>query len=112
MATSYRILGQLAPAAAVSGGNTLYTVTAPVTNAVVSTIAISNRGTSAASYRIALRQGGAALDSKQYLAYDVTLPANSTTSYTLGITLATTDMITVYASSANLTFQAFGSEIQ
>jgi len=30
---------------------------------------------------------------------------------TLGITLATTDVVSVYASSADLSFSAFGSEI-
>jgi hypothetical protein len=30
---------------------------------------------------------------------------------TIGVTLAATDVITVYASSANLSFSAFGSEI-
>jgi hypothetical protein len=46
-----------------------------------------------------------------YLAYDVTVGALDTTTITLGVTLATTDVITVYASTANLAFQAFGSEI-
>lgn len=30
---------------------------------------------------------------------------------TVGVTLATTDVITVYASSANMSFSAFGTEI-
>jgi len=30
---------------------------------------------------------------------------------TLGITLATTDVVTIYASSATMSFAAFGSEI-
>jgi len=31
--------------------------------------------------------------------------------FTIGITLGATDVITVYASNANLTFGVFGSEI-
>jgi hypothetical protein len=46
-----------------------------------------------------------------YIAYDVTVGANDTTTLTLGITLATTDVITVYASSATVAFNAYGSEI-
>jgi hypothetical protein len=72
---------------------------------------ICNRGTTAATYRIALREDNAALDNKQYLAYDTTVPANTTTTFTLGITLSATDSVTVVASTANLTFQAFGSEV-
>lgn len=109
MATTYKILGQLAPAANVSGGTTLYSVSAG--SAVVSTIFICNRGASSATYRIAVRQGGAALSDKQYVAYDAVVPGTTTTTYTNGITLAAGDIITVIASNANLTFQAFGSEV-
>ena len=110
MATNYKILGQVAPAANVSGGTQLYLVPAS-TSAVVSTIAICNRGTSAATYRIAIREDNAALDNKQYLAYDTAIPANTTTTFTLGVTLSAADTISVVASTANLTFQAFGSEV-
>jgi hypothetical protein len=46
-----------------------------------------------------------------YIAYDVTLPANTSDTLTLGLTLATTDVVTVYASATNVAFSAFGSEI-
>ena len=46
-----------------------------------------------------------------YLAYDVVVGGSDSTALTLGITLATTDVITVYASVATLSFAAFGSEI-
>ncbi len=110
MATTYRILGQIAPAANVAGGSQLYAA-GSTTSAVISTLAVCNRGTSAATYRIALREDNAALDNKQYLAYDTTIPGNTTTTFTLGITLSGSDSITVSASTANLTFQAFGSEV-
>lgn len=110
MATTYKILGQVAPAANVVGGSQLYAVPSN-TSAVVSTIVICNRGATSATYRIALREDNAALDNKQYLAYDTTVPANTTTTFTLGITLSAVDSVTVVASTANLTFQAFGSEV-
>jgi hypothetical protein len=78
---------------------------------VVSTIAVCNRAATAATYRIAIRPAGAAVSNEHYIAYDSTVAANDTTMLTIGITLAATDVISVYASSANLSFNAFGSEI-
>ena len=107
MAIAYKVLGQSNPSAA--SDTTLYTV--PVTTStVVSTIAVANLGASG-TYRIAIRPAGASLANQHYIAYDGTLSANDTITYTLGITLATTDVITVYASSASFAFSAFGSEI-
>jgi hypothetical protein len=45
-----------------------------------------------------------------YVAYDVTVGASDTTALTLGITLGATDVITVYASTATLSFNAYGAE--
>jgi hypothetical protein len=78
--------------------------------AVVSTLVIANRGDSA-TFRLAVRPSGATLENKHYLASDVTVGAGDSTTLTLGITLAATDVITVRASSANLSFSAFGTEI-
>ena len=89
---------------------TLYTVPA-ATSAVVSTITISNRSTATRTYRIAIRPAGAALDIKHYIAYDVGVLTNDTTSLTLGVTLAATDVVSVYASGSELAFTMFGSEI-
>ena len=58
-----------------------------------------------------VRPAGASLTAVHYVAYDVAIAANDTIALTLGITLATTDKLDVYASSANLSFAAFGSEI-
>ena len=108
MPTAYKVLGQSAPSATTA--TTLYTVPS-ATSAVVSSIVIANRDSNAATYRIAIRPGGATLANQHYIAYDVTVGASDSTVLTLGITLATTDVITVYASSANLSFSAYGSEI-
>lgn len=89
---------------------TLYTVPA-ATSAVVSTITISNRSTATRTYRIAIRPAGAAIDIKHYIAYDVNVLANDTTALTLGVTLAATDVVSVYASGSELAFTMFGSEI-
>ena len=109
MATAYKILGQANPSATTL--STLYTSTSVET--IVSTITVANLAASAATFRIVVQSaadaGGAV--NKQYLAYEVTVGATDTTTLTLGITLASGDVIKVYASTANLAFNAFGSQI-
>ena len=107
MATTYKVLGQSNPSATTA--TTLYTVPS-ATQTVVSTIVVCNQAASAATFRIAVRPAGASLANVHYLAYDVTVGAADTTIITVGITLATTDVITVYASTANLVFHAYGDE--
>lgn len=108
MATTYKVLGQSNPSATTA--TTLYTVPAS-TSTVVSTISVANLTGTAATFRIAIRPAGATLSNQHYLAYDVTVGASDSTTITCGFTLATTDVITIYASTANLAFNAFGSEI-
>jgi len=108
MPTTYKVLGQSNPSATTA--TTLYTVPS-ATQTVVSTVTICNQAATAATYRIAVRVGGAALAASQYVAYDVSLPANASDTLTLGITLGATDIVTVYASTASMSFAAFGSEI-
>ena len=81
------------------------------TEAVISTIVVCNQAGADATFRIAVRPDGATLAAQHYLAYDVTVGASDSTTLTLGITLDATDVVTVYASSATLSFNAFGSEI-
>lgn len=109
MATAtYKILGQSAPSATTE--TDLYTVPA-ATETIVSTIVVANRSSSDATFRISLSVDGAATSNKDYIAYDVTCPGSGLYSFTLGLTLNATDKIRVYASSANLSFSAFGSEL-
>lgn len=108
MATTYKVLAQSAPSATTA--TDIYTVGAGK-SAVISTIVVANRATSSATYRIAIRPGGATLANQHYIAYDITVGLSDSTTLTLGITLAATDVITVYGSTANLSFNVFGSEI-
>lgn len=108
MATNYKVLGQSAPSATTA--TTLYTVPS-ATEAVISSIVIANRDASSATYRIAIRPNGATLANEHYIAYDVTVGASDSTVLTLGITLDAADVVTIYASTANLSFSAYGSEI-
>ncbi len=108
MPTTYKVLGQVNPSATTA--TTLYTVPS-ATSTVISTITVANLAGTAATFRISVRPAGASQTNAMYVAYDVTVGALDTTTITLGITLATTDVITVYASTANLAFNAYGSEI-
>ena len=108
MAYTYKVLGQSAPSATTN--TDVYTVGSGK-QAIVSTITVANRSASSRSYRIAVRPAGATLANQHYIAYDVALSANDTTALTLGITLTATDVVTVYASTADLSFGIFGSEI-
>jgi hypothetical protein len=108
MATTYKVLGQVAPSATTN--TDLYTVGAGK-SAVVSTIAVTNRAGTSATYRIAIRVAGSAISNEEYIAYDATITANDSVMITIGITLGAADVITVYGSTANLSFNAFGSEI-
>lgn len=107
MATTYKVLGQSAPAATTA--TTLYTV--PAAKATVcSTLVICNRDAST-TYRVAVRPAGATLSGEHYIAYEATIEQYSSISLTLGMTLAATDVVTVYAGTANVSFNLFGSEI-
>jgi len=108
MATTYKVLGQLNPSATTL--TTLYTVPS-ATSTVVSTLMICNQAGTNASFRVAIRPAGASISALHYLSYDTVVPANDSIALTLGITLATTDVVSVYASSATISFNLFGSEI-
>ena len=107
MAITYKVLGQSAPTAATA--TTLYTVPA-ATSTIGSSITICNTGAST-SYRIAIRPAGASLAAAHYLAYDAVCEQYTSVILTFGMTLATTDVVTVYATLATLSFSLFGSEI-
>jgi hypothetical protein len=108
MAITYKVLAQSAPSATTN--TDVYTVGSGK-QATISTITIANRGTSSATYRIAVRPDAATIANQHYIAYDAAVPANDTIALTLGITCDAADVVTVYASSANLSINLFGAEI-
>lgn len=108
MPAAYKVLGQSNPSATTL--TTLYTVPS-ATSTVLSTLSVANLAATNATFRLAIRVNGASIANAQYLAYDATVLANDSVFLTLGVSLAAGDVVSVYASSANLTFQAFGSEI-
>ena len=109
MPTTYKVLGQSNPSATTEA--TLYTAPA-LTQSVVSSIAICNQAGTSATFRIAVRPSAdATTAAKHYLVYGTTVDANDTIVLTMGITLAAGDKILVYASTGNISFAAYGSEL-
>ena len=107
MATAYKVLGQSAPAT--TTWTDLYTVPAG-TQAVCSTLSVCAR-TVTAGIRIAVRPVGATLANEHYIIYDNWVDGGDTVFLTLGITLAATDVVSVYSNQATVSYNLFGSEI-
>lgn len=108
MAEVYKIIAQSNPSATTL--TDIYTVGVGK-QAVVSSIIVANRSGSNQRYRISLAVNGAANDNKQYIAYDESISPNGVNEFTIGATLSAGDVIRVYASTANLSFNVFGTEI-
>ena len=107
MTTTRKVLGQQNPSAATL--TTLYTVPSS-TSTVTSSIVVANRSTVATTFRVAVRPAGGAISNEMYLYYDVAIPGSDTFIATIGMTLATTDVVSVYATLATLSFTLFGEE--
>tara|TARA_R110000824_G_scaffold401172_1_gene611153 strand:- start:1787 stop:2122 length:336 start_codon:yes stop_codon:yes gene_type:complete len=107
VADTLKVLGQLAPSATTD--TTLYTVPS-ITSTTTSSLVICNRSAGALTYRVAVRPLGAAIANKHYIYYNKTLAANESFAAILGMTLDSADVVTVYASSGDLSFTLFGVE--
>jgi hypothetical protein len=109
MAVSYKVLGQSKPTAATA--STLYTVPTGSGNyAVVSSLVINNLTGDLTQIRVAIRPAGATLEDKHYIVYENGVAAYQTQVFTIGITLAATDVVTVYDTNGKCAFNLFGSE--
>lgn len=107
MADTYKVLAQSNPGAAVL--TDMYTVPG-ATSAVGSTLVVCNRSATPTSFRVSCAIAGAADNAVQYIAFDVPIAANEVKTFTIGITLAATDKVRVFATLATLTFSLFGVE--
>lgn len=112
MPTIYKILAQSAPTSTAIAN--VYTVPS-LTNTVISTLMICNRGTANASYNIAVVPGAAAAIANQhYIAFNTNVPANDSIALTVGMSLAATDNVAIQANTIgvnNIGFTLFGTEI-
>ena len=107
MAQNFKILGQIAPSATTA--TAIYTVPS-ATETVVSSIVICNRG-AAGTFRLAARQNGVTLANEHYISYDTPVDANDSIVLTIGLTLDAGDVLEGYASTADMSFSAYGSEV-
>lgn len=108
MAETLKILGQSAPSATTD--TELYQVPASTT-ATISSITVCNRSAVSVTFRIRFDVADSGVSNEQYLVYDATLGPNDLYTFTGGVTLGAADTIDIYASTANLSFQAFGVEV-
>jgi len=108
LANAYKVLAQSAPAATTA--TDVYTVPA-ATESVISTVIIANRAATAGTFRLSIRPNGAVQANQHYIAYDVPIAANDSTTLTLGITVDAADVLTAYCSSADMSVNVFGTEI-
>ena len=108
MANTLKVLGQSNPLAATL--TAAYTVPG-ATSATVSSILVCNRSGTATTFRLSIAVAGAADNNIQYIAYDVPISGNDTIAFTVGVTLATTGVVRVYATLATLSFNIFGVEV-
>lgn len=110
MPASNKVLGQANPTANTS--TVLYTVPAS-SQAIGSTLTVCNLDTSGvvATFSIAVVPSGQTLANKHYTHYTQAVDARKSVRLTLGWTLATGDKVYVIASTANVAFNLFGSEL-
>jgi len=102
-----KVLGQVDTAATTV--TTLYTVPSE-TVTTISSIVAANRTGSAITFRLSVHVAGAGADDKQYLYYDKSVAANDSLAIVIGITLNQTDVLKVYASAVDMSFNVFGVE--
>lgn len=112
MANDYKVLGQQV---CLDSTEDVYTVPS-ATQTVVSTITVANLDEEPNTFRIAVRPAGAAISLEHYIAYNVQALAHEAFTWTVGITLEATDVVTVRASDDNgaingIAFSVFGQEI-
>lgn len=109
MAQTYKRLGAVDLGGTIGTAEVLYDCP-DATSAVVSTVAVCNRDTSAHTYRLGVSTTSTYEDSG-YLVYGATVPPNDTVFLTLGIVLdATNDNLLTSADSTLVSVSAFGVE--
>ena len=107
MADDLKVLGQLDPAATTT--TVLYTVP-DMTQTTISSIVAANRTGSAITFRLSVHVAGAGADDKQFLFYDKSVSANDSFAIVIGITLNQADVLKVYTSAVDMSFNVFGCE--
>lgn len=113
MATEYKTLGQVAPSGTITSYSTLYDLPS-ATAAVVSNLHICNLTNSRQTVRVAV-SAATTPTLEEFIVYDLGLDANESYPLVIGVTMNNsgtnpTKYIRVSASSASVSFAAFGAE--
>lgn len=107
MATRKR-LGAVSPAAATE--TDLYNSPSSVSDVVISSIVVCNRGSAATTFRVSASPEASSTANADYLFYDTPIAAKETMVIQIGLTIEPDWDVRVYAGTANLSFSAFGQE--
>ena len=107
MADAIKVLGQLDVSATTI--TTLYTVP-DLTQTTVSSLVICNRSSSGITFRVSVHVAGAGADDKQFIFYNEALAATTTRTVVIGMCLNQADIVKVYSSAADVSFNMFGVE--
>jgi hypothetical protein len=105
MPTVHGMLGQAAPAATTL--TTAYTV--PSGKHATVRVIVSNRSSTADTYRIAVSPNGASIANGHYLAYDEPILGNKSLA-SAAFTVGDTDVVRVYSTNGNMSFSVTGIE--
>ena len=109
MATAYKY-SQVQGTASTGTYATLYTTPA-ATEAVISSLVITNQSSSAITVRIGLDTTAGTPGASEFLVYDAAIAGNDTVALTLGVTLDAEKYIRVSSSADTCNFSAFLTEI-
>ena len=107
MPDAIKVLGQLDVSATTT--TTLYTVP-DLAQTTVSSLVICNRSSSGITFRVSVHVAGAGADDKQFIFYDEALAATTTRTVVIGMCLNQADVVKVYSSAADVSFNMFGVE--
>jgi hypothetical protein len=109
MAINYKILGQVVPSA-VNTWTQLYPCPSGK-QAVCSSLTVANLTADDILYRVRIRKANEAANDKQYIVYDTAAAGGVSQALQLSLTLSADDRVEIYAASASIAFNLFGSEI-
>lgn len=107
MTDAIKVLGQLDPSATTT--TVLYTVP-DLAQTTVSSLVICNRTGSAITFRVSVHVANASANDKQFLFFDESLAATTTRTVVIGMCLSQSDVLKVYASAVDVSFNLFGVE--
>ena len=109
MATAYKY-AQVVGTASTGTYATLYTTPAS-TEAVISSLVITNQSSSAITVRVGMDATAGTPGASEFLVYDAAVAGNDTVALTLGITMEAEKFVRVSSSADTCNFTAFLSEI-